>query len=345
MVIVLGYMFLGTTNQASNLTGVNVGYANLTQAKNAAQMGVQLAVNKINAETGFEDTHYSEGTAYIDTMISAETRIWVEKVSETTNDSGLKEERLRINAVANYNGQQASMLSLYEKSELHYVPEFKSVISFNTSDFTFLMADSASVNGADPSASCQDMPGFITPTESDSSKIAQNSNGNVQGNPSIKVDTSASYTSFKELVTYLNGMSDAKHLSGTYTGTLGDSTSPDVFFVDSPVEISKDLTNGYGIIVFKDDGQLYYEDNTKVANNLTFSGLAVFEDAWDLKAEFAPSILGSIVVVHSESAPTLDVVLDGGMKIQFDCNAKKFARQASALVIDQNGFRRIVSFE
>jgi len=346
LIIALGYTILGTNNQAQRLTSTNVGYANQMQAQNAAQIAIQVGIENINEDPAWVDAHDTVSNAWNDTINGADTQLWIEKVSQTTNDSGLQEETFRIHANATFDGQSASVTSLYEKSELHYVPEFKSVMSFSSGNFTFVMADSATINGSDSMGSCEDLPGIMASSSADSTEIANNTgSGQIQGNPSIKVDESTSYTSYGELVDYLEGMSEVKHLTGNYSGTLGDSTSPGVYFVDSPVDIQSDISNGYGILVIQDDGKLYYQGNTDIADQLTFNGLVIFEDAWDFKADNTPSISGSVVLGNSDSAPTLDVVLDGSISINYDCNAQKYARQASALIFDQDGFRRIVTFE
>lgn len=194
--------------------------------------------------------------------------------------------------------------------------------------------------------SCEDMPGIITSTSADSSEIVSNSNsGQIQGNPAIKVDENTSYTSFGELVSYLDGMPEVKYLSGNYSGALGDSTSPGVYFIDSPVDIQSDISEGYGILVIQDDGKLYYQGNSDIAEQLTFNGLVVFEDAWDFRADNTPSIAGSVILGNTGNAPSMDIVLDGSISITYDCNSQKYARQASALIFDQNGFRRVVTFE
>jgi len=346
LIVALGYTIIGTNNQAQRLTNSNVGYANQMQAQNAAQIAVQVGIEKINKDPNWVDSHNSDSSAWADTINGANTRLWIEKVSDTTNASGLKEETFRIHSSASYFEQNASVTTLYEKSELHYVPDFKSVMSFTSGNFTFVMADSATINGSDPMGSCEDMPGIITSSSSDSSEIASNSgSGQIQGNPAIKVDENTSYTSFGELVSYLDGMPDVKHLSGNYSGTLGDSTGPGVFFIDSPVDIQSDISEGYGILVIQDDGKLYYQGNSDIAEQLTFNGLVVFENTWDFKADNTPSIAGSVVLGNNGSAPSMNIVLDGTISITYDCDAQKYARQASALIFDQDGFRRIVTFE
>lgn len=346
LIIALGFTILGSNNQAERITRSNAGYANRVQAQNAAQIAVQAGIENINEDPDWVDAHSSQGAAWTDNISGAETTLWIEKVSEITNDSGLKEETFRIHSSATYQGQQASVTTLYEKSELHFVPEFKSVISFNTSDFTFLMADSATINGSDPFGSCEDMPGIVASSDSDSATIASNAgSGQIQGNPAIKVDDQTSYTSFGELVSYLDDMAEVKHLSGNYNGTLGDSTSPGVYFVESPVDIQSEISDGYGILVIRDDGKLYYQGNSDIDENLTFNGLVIFEDAWDFNASNTPSISGSVVLGNTGSAPSVDIVLDGTISINYDCDAERYARQASALIFDQDGFRRIVTFE
>lgn len=345
VLIALGVTMLGTNEQAQRISGVNAGYANRMQAQNAAQIAVQIGIENINEDPAWIDNHDTQAKAWNDSLIGAQTSLWIEKVSAGTNDSGLEEQTFRINAQANYSGQEARVTTLYEKSELHYVPEFKSVISITTNNFTFLMADTASISGSDPMGSCEDMPGIIAKTATDSAKIADNSgSGQIQGNPSVKVEE-VPYSSFNDLVSYLDEMPEVKHLSGIYSGSLGDSTSPGVYFIDSPVDITGGISDGYGILVIRDDGKLFYDGNSNVGEKLTFNGLVIFEDAWDFNARNTPSISGSVALGNTGDAPSVDIVLDGSIQINYDCDAQRYARQASALIFDQDGFRRIVTFE
>ena len=149
LIIALGYTTLGTNNQAQRLTNSNVGYANQMQAQNAAQIAIQVGIENINEDPAWVDAHDTVSNAWSDVINGANTQLWIEKVSQTTNDSGLQEETFRIHASATFDGQSATVTSLYEKSELHFVPEFKSVMSFSSGNFTFLMADSATINGSD----------------------------------------------------------------------------------------------------------------------------------------------------------------------------------------------------
>lgn len=346
LLIALGYVAISTSNRGKTVIQSNAGYANTYKAKNSAHLALQIAINKINEDPVWKDNHNTETNAWKDTLEGVETEVWIEALSDTI-DAGIREETFRIHANGSLENQQAKIISVYKKSDLHFVPEFKSVITFSTDNFTFLMADSASLNGSDPVGSCDDMPGIITTSAVDSSQIAGNSgSGQIQGNPAIKVDQNASYTSFGELVAYLNEMPDVWHLSGNYMGTLGDSTNPGVYIVDSQADIKSDIKEGYGILVIREFGKLLYKGNHDVTENLTFKGLLVFENARYFQTGNIPSISGSVVVGNTGSnPPTLDVVLDGSIKITYDCDAPKYARQASALIFDQDGFRRIVTFE
>jgi hypothetical protein len=345
LVIVLGYTMIGSNNQAELLTATNAGYANRLKAQNAAQMAIQFGIDKINSDSDFSENHASKSSAWNDTIEGAETNLWVETISQITNDSGLEEKTFRITAESEVQDQQAKVISVYEKNQLHFVPEFKSVISLTNDNFTFLMTDSASLSGSDPIGGCANMPGIITSSETDSSQIVSNATGVIQGDPPIKVDNDISFSSISELTTYLDGMSGVEQLSGNYMGALGDTTKPGVFFVNAPTDIKSDIDKGYGILVIRDEGRLYYQGDTDIANQLTFSGLVVFENAQDFKTETTPSISGSVVVGSEESSPALDIVLDGSIQISHNCEAQKYARMASALIFDEDSFRRVVTFE
>lgn len=345
LLIVLGYTMIGSNNQAELMTASNAGYANRLKAQNAAQMAIQFAIDRINQNPDFSDTYSNESNTWDKTIDGAQTSLWVETISEITNDSGLKEKTFRITAESEVDEQQAKVISVYKKNQLHFVPEFKSVISFTNDNFTFLMTDSASLSGTDPIGGCENMPGIITSSEADSIQIANNSSGFIQGNPSIKVDSEVSFTSISELTSYLEGMPGIKQLSGNYMGALGDTTNPGVFFVNTPTDIKSDIDKGYGILVIRDEGRLYYQGENDIADQLTFSGLVIFENAQDFKTETTPSISGSVVIGTSETSPILDIVLDGSIEITHNCEAQKYARMASALIFDEDSFRRIVTFE
>ncbi|MDX1640001.1 MAG: hypothetical protein R3281_18730 [Balneolaceae bacterium] len=343
VILAVSYIGIGTSEQGQRLATTNAGYAKMVKAKNAAQTAIQLAMNKINEDPTWDDNHSTEGTAWHHSFDDADIQLWVEILSGTSGNL-LKVDTLRIISRAQYFGKSAEVVSVYQKSALHYVPKFKSALQFASNQFNFNMNGSATLSGNDASGTCSDIPG-IAVNDPNKYNDVDDFESYVSGDPAVTTDTTLSYSPVDELIARLETMNGVTHLSGSYKGDMGTQDNPGVFFVDEPTTLSGGLSDGYGIMVVRTNGELEYEGELDVAGNFTFNGLVIFENAWTFSGSGTPSINGSVLVGNTSNTTDLDVDLTGTIDIQYDCRGQDYAELASAQLLKQNRYKRMTTFE
>jgi len=345
VLVMMGYMGFGTSQQGKRITENNAGYAKLVHARNAAQTAIQIAMNNINADPDWDDNNATEDNPWEPTVEDASVSLFVQSL--TSGTKGLLEtDTIRIVSRANYFDENAEVISVYQKWALHYVPKFKSAITFATSNFNFQMNGSATVNGNDPSGQCGDKPGISTTNDSDSSMVSNNGGSSyITGDPQVVVDSDLSYSPVDELIARLETMPGVQHLSGSYKGDMGSASDPGVFFVDDPTNLTGGINEGYGILVIRTDGELQYEGSLDIAGNFTFNGLVVFENAWSFDGQGTPTIHGNVLVGNTSNTSPLDADLTGNIHVQYDCAGETYAQMASANLLKQNRYKRMTTFE
>ncbi|MDX1586683.1 MAG: hypothetical protein R3222_08060 [Balneolaceae bacterium] len=345
--VMLGYVGINTSNQTAALTRTNVDYASEVKSKNLAQTAIQISMNEINNDPTWMDNHYSQGTAASYQIDGGEASVYVEVMSETNPTIGLNEKQIRIISEADYNEKSSRVVSVYKKTQLHFVPEFRSALTIATDQFTMSSGGNANINGSDQSGMCSDQPGILTQSSSDSSTVATATSGNsdITGNPKVDNDTTLSYKPLDQLIARLENMDGVQHISGNYKGEMGDSTDPGVFFIDDPANLTGGISEGYGIMVIRSDGELEYDGSLDIAGNFTFNGLVIFENAWNLDGKGTPTINGSVLVGNTKETYDLDVDLGGNINLNYNCYAQNYAQKASASLIKQNKYVRITTYE
>ena len=216
-----------------------------------------------------------------------------------------------------------------------------------TDQFNLLSGGNAKINGHDESGMCSDKPGILTQSSTDSAAVATATYGDsdITGDPKIDTDTTLSYQPLDQLIARLENMPGVQHLSGNYKGDMGDSTNPGVFFVEEPTQLSGGISEGYGIMVVRTDGELQYEGDLDISGNFQFNGLVIFENAWSLNGKGTPRISGNVLVGNTKETYDLDVDLNGTIDINYNCYAQNYAQAASAQLIKQNKYVRVTTYE
>lgn len=345
VLVMMGYMGIGTSQQGKRITEKNAGYAEYVHAKNAAQTAIQIAMNNINADPDWDDNNATETSPWQPTIEDASISLFIESLTSGTKGL-LEKDTIRIVSRANYFDESAEVISVYQKWALHYVPKFTSAITFATSNYNFLMDGSATVSGNDLSGQCGDKPGIETTNDSDSAMVANNGGASyIDGTPQVTVDSDLSYSPVDDLIARLETMPGVKHLSGEYKGDMGTETDPGVFFVDDPTNLTGGLNDGYGILVVRTDGELQYDGSLEIAGNFTFNGLVVFENAWNFDGEGTPTVHGNVLVGNTSNTSPLDANLTGNIHIQYDCAGETYAQMAAANLLKQNRYKRMTTFE
>lgn len=355
-IIVLGIIQIGMNQQRNNLATLTSDYAKEIQSKNASHSAIQLAMERINKTPGWSPSKGSPWTTDVD---GAYIELYYDQLS--TGATITDPDSIRIYSTAWYGGlgtkgsadykatsSSHTIVTTYLKSGMHFVPEPKGGLGFGSSNFTFNMGGSATINGNDASGTCPDLPAITVPTATDVAKVTSGASGSglVSNVSQVAYDSDMSYQPVDELIARLATEDGVVEVSGNYKGDFGSEANPGIFFVNSYAKLTGGIPDGYGILVIRSGGELEYEGALSVAGNFTFNGLIVFENAFDFTGKGTPDLNGSVLIGNTPgNNTTLDVDLGGNLTIQYDCQAIEYAKTASATHLGQNRYTMVSTFE
>ncbi len=357
-ILALGIMQVGVQNQHKGIAKNSAKNANEVQIRNKAFTAAQLAMERINETEG--SWHPTETNPWLEIVDGDSIRLHYRIDSTSTPSSGslayLDEDTLHIYASSWYWDQDSKtkkdieISTSYLKSALHFVPEFKSGMSFATDDFNITSGGSSLISGNDPNGACEDRPAITTISSDKANEVKSNVDSANMESDSVEVsyDPELSYKPVDDLIARLS--ETAQYISGNYKGSMGSEDDPGVFFVEEDAKLSGGISEGYGIMVVRSGGQLAYDSagvEVAIAGNFTFNGLVIFEDAYNLSGHGTPTINGSVLVGKKDESTSsqLDVDISGNLTIQYDCTAEKYAQVASAKELKQNRYKRLSTFE
>lgn len=357
-VIALGMLQVGIQNQRAAIAERTAVSAYEVEVRNKAFTASQLAMERINETEG--SWHPTESNPWIEVIDGDSISLHYEIDSTSTPSMGslayLDDDTVNIYSSSWYwdtrsnRKEELTINASYIKSALHFVPEFKSGMSFATDDFNISASGSSLISGNSMSGECEDRPAITTVSESKANDVDYNVDSSHMDSDSVDVsyDSTLSYKPVDDLIARLS--ESAQYISGNYKGEMGSEDDPGVFFVEENAKLSGGISEGYGIMVVRSGGELAYDSagvELDIAGNFTFNGLVIFEDAYNLDGSGTPTINGSVLVgkKDEDSGNVLDVDLNGNLTIQYDCTAEKYAQVASAKELKQNRYTRLSTFE
>jgi len=245
--------------------------------------------------------------------------------------------------------KEIDIITSYVKTAMHFVPEFKSAMSFavDADDFSFTASGSSLVSGNDASGTCPSKPAISVRDEDSAAKVEDDSDHLASDSLNIGVDSTLSYQPVDELVARLSQLSSIVDVEGNYGGDFGTAENPGIFFVESKAKLTGGIPEGYGILVIRSGGEMELEGELDLAGNFTFNGLVIFENAYNMTGRGTPKINGSVLVgkADPDSNEQLSVDLGGTIDIQYDCTAEKYAQLAAAQSLNQNRYKRLSTYE
>lgn len=347
VVVAMGYVGLGSSEKGRQITGKNVGYANMVEAKNVAHTAIQIAMQNMNEDSTWADTHTSSNP-WTGDVNGVPFELYVEYIHDS---AGYWEpDTFRVVSKATYSGNEESkIVSVFVKNALDYVPEFKSPLTIATNNFTFSQSGSSQINGYDQSGmGCEDKAGITVMDDGSATEV--NDATDVSGDPPIDTDTTTSYMPTDELIARLATQSSTQYISGNYKGDMGTAEDPGVFFVEDNATLTGGISEGFGILVIRSDGFMNYEDSTgtqlDIAGNFKFNGLVVFENAYNFDGSGTPTIAGSVLVGNTpDHTQSIDIDITGNLALEYDCQAEDYANKAAANAVKQNRYKRLTTFE
>lgn len=351
VLISLGFVALSTSNTGLMLTEKNVNYAEFIMAKNAAHTAIQMAMQEINKDDEWPNTHDQDNPWVIDVQgrnVALHTAYY--------QDANYWEpDSLWLYSNAAYLEDYLQVKSLYLKQPFSsLVPDFEGslTVAADPSLFNFTMSGSSSIDGNSPSDySCEDKPAITTIPGAAGNFSAASGSSSVEGDPQVYENPDLSYQPTDELIARLANTDGVQYISGNYKGSMGTMENPGVFFVENNARLTGGIEEGYGILVVRSSGALEYEGEDgatlDVAGNFKFNGLVIFENAYNFTGRGTPTINGSVLVGHTEdySGTPIDIDINGNIHLQYDCRGEDYARMAAANAVKQNKYTRVVSSE
>lgn len=352
ILVALGYVGIGTNQVAQRMTESNTGYAEFIQAKNSAHTVIQMAMQEMNEDSTWAE-YYTQSNPWSQTVDGNTVELFVDVFYDAPNF--WDPDSIRMVSTTTYgedNDKTAEVVSVYLKNPFSdYVPTFKSPLSIATENFTLTSGGSAAISGYDASGQCSDKSAITVMNENrrdyaDGETDAITMEG---ASPTIATDADLSYQPTDELIARLADTEDVQYLSGNYKGEMGTEDNPGVFFVEDPTSLTGGISEGYGILVVREDGIMSYDSSgveLDIAGNFTFNGLVIFENAYTFDGSGTPTINGSVLVGNTDDYDgTIDIDITGNLTMQYDCRGEDYAKKAAALAIKQNQYRRVVSYE
>lgn len=367
VMIAVGVVGIASVNRGKQVVKSNAGYAEIVRAKNAAHTAIQIAMQEINADTGWAENH-PEGAPYEDMIGEDSVELYVEYIYSNNNNfwqadtMRMVSKAWKPDPTGNEPGHSSRIVSVYAVGPIStLVPDFVSPMAIAADSFTISAGGSASLSGIDQGAGSPlctdsgDQPGM---TVSDSSDVQyaedQTSSNDIEGDPRIDSDTTLTYEPTDQLIERLANSGNVEYITGNYKGSLGTPDEPGVFFIEEDAKLTGGIEEGYGILVIRSLGELSYEDSTgtevEIAGNFKFNGLVIFENAFNLTARGTPDINGSVLIGNTEEylengGDPINIDLSGNFHIQNDCRGEHYAKVAAALAVRQNRYQRVVTFE
>lgn len=342
--IVLGIVSLATSRQGLVMTERTVNYADFVMAKNSAHTAIQMAMQEINADDSWADTHHS-GNPWVTTINGRSIELYTYHVE---NADFWQPDSLRLTSNAEHNDISVEVISLYLKEPFStLVPNFLGSIALPTGFGNFNISGAAhQINGMAPEGSdCEDMPAIVVNDEASAEAIPDNLN--TTGDPSIQVNPNLNYEPTDELIERLYHSGNAITVNGDYSGQLGTAHNPGVYFVEDGVKLTGQQSEGYGILVIRSGGEMEYEGALDVAGNFEWNGLVIFENAFEFKGRGTPAINGSMLIGNTDGydGDPINIDIGGNIEINYDCRTEEYARMAAAMAVEQNRYTRVVSTE
>lgn len=349
--IAMGFVNISTSKQGKALTQFNVNYADYIMAKNAAQSAIQIAMQNINKDDTWANTH-DISNPWQTTIDGREIILYT--IYDESADFWEPDD-LRMISNAKHNNISVQVISQYLKQPFSaLVPDFAGALQLPTNIGNFNVDGNAyGINGTPPPGhDCpESKPPVMVNSEETKAKVDEAVEGHNQLDGDVEVDPTLNYEPTDELIERLYNSGNAITVGLEYGDQLGTTDNPGVFFIEGNVKLTGQQSKGYGIMVIRSGGNMEYEGedggNLDVAGNFEFNGLIIFENAYDFDGRGTPTINGSILVGNTPdyTGDPIDIDLGGNININYDCKGEDYAKQAAALAVEQYKYTRIVTTE
>ncbi len=333
-IIVLGVVQINLNERHISLINRTASYANGAEVRNLAHAGIEFTLHELRDDVSWRNS----GNPYPVDLDYGTAHVTIE--DETVNAS-LEERQLLLISNATLQGEE-SLIKYLVEFLLPPLPNIPGALSLTDPNFLTDLGGSFYINGLDESGrDTVGLPGIsVIDQESKDQIIAEDPDyqflDQVDGStstgdePSLEVDPTMDFAPFLEMIETL--APTATNLSGgPYNDDLGSPEDPGVFLIDDYAKVSGN-TNGYGILIVRENADLDIETTLDAAGTFNFYGLVLFENSWALDGQGDVTLHGSVIVgSDDESTPeTTTIDLTGNLSILYNSEALDYARQAAS---------------
>ncbi|WP_069131130.1 hypothetical protein [Rhodohalobacter halophilus] len=349
----IGIISMGTNSTARMITQQNVDYAEYTMAKNAAHTAVQMAMQEINKDDDWPNS-YSETSPWVTEVQGLEVRlhtVYEQNDYWTSGDHDNIWFYSKAQLGKEFGNRFVEVRSRYEKRPFfELVPDFTGALQLPTDVGNFNVDGAAhEINGVNSSCP-ENKPPITTQSQTTKDKLLLEplkKDGGDLLDGDIVVDSELNYEPTDELIERLLNSGYAETIYGDKS-QYGTATTPGVFLVEDQVKL-KGNTEGYGILIIRDNGNMEMESDPElsVAGNFTFNGLVIFENAKLFDGKGTPTINGSVLIGNTGDnlLDPIDIDLGGNIEINYDCKGENYAKMAAANAVEQNKYTILVATE
>jgi hypothetical protein len=321
-------------------------YAEAVQAKNIAYMGTELAIREMIDNP--PDWKSNETFTFSDNIGGGNAAVIV---NETTSGT------LKLVSNASFNGASEQITMLLQQNSSSKVPTFISAMGLLFEDegqFTGGISgggNKGGVDGNDASGTCDSVPGVLVPGNRDKTELENidDKRRNMdlfRGDPGISVDENLSFDEVAKLIKALEAANPTYLSTVEKTNYLGTEDNPGVFFVQNGKAEIAGNTEGYGIMVVKNTGEVDVpEAELTLSGNVKFNGLVIFENAFNLTNNGTVDIFGSVLVGKTHQGAIFDFQFNGNARIQYDCSAQQYADMAASGLGSSMNFQALSIYE
>jgi len=310
------------------------GYA-AVQARNQANSGIDLAIQKLKADP----TWRNGGSPWT---------VQLDGGSATITLSDYNTDQVKIVSQSSVVGKTVKVTTIVEKYVGSFIPKITGAMGLYNDNFDFLTSGSTSIDGHDASGQGNDLPGVNVVNSTGKSTVEgalADGGGTIDGNPAIAEDNSMDFTDASNLIDKLANKSGTNFISGNYDQQLGTADNPGVFFVDDYVKLTGGASKGFGVLVVRSNDELDLSGLLDVKGNFTFNGLIIFEDGWGLNGAGTPLLNGAVMFGGNSSYKTT-IDFRGTLDVQYNSQALDYANLAVGKVLsDGTPFKKVSVYE
>ena len=316
LIAVFGYYSISMQYKQQELVGRSADYANVTYARNIAQTGMELGIQDL------------ENNA---TWTSGKFTIWHHSVDVNADfsvDTNGDKDSVLITSAVKVAGKDYTMQGFFAQTGNFPMPP--AVLTIIDHNINMVRSGGSIINGNDWSAANSPIPGVSVMNENDSTKVEAAGSGSaaIYGSPTIKVNPNMTYSPYSNFINSLANSPKATYLpQGNYhpkNASLGSAENPGIFVIENyKTTFSSTTPHGYGILIVRGTG------SWETSGSYEFNGLVIFENGWNYTSSGGSVIHGCIVVGSEDPNHLINITVSGGVNVQYDSKALKYASQAA----------------